>query len=226
VIADDRLDDEVEAIAARLARFDHDAMARTKSYVDRVTLPPDSEFPRALADFFEMLGRPELRAQNARLESLGLNTNSEFERSLGRRAVESLSDACVSARYHDSKPTRKQVADRNPHHVEAVAVLEVDHLTESGHQHADDRVQEHPVRQICTGLIYVIDRGTPCGATIRRVEGVSAIEHGIAEAQFDQQPRSTQPQSAAVPRGGLRTLDRRQPTDEVPPPVRAIRRRL
>src|SRR4030095_1191101 len=33
-IPDDQLDDEVEAIAARLARFDHDAIARTKSYVD------------------------------------------------------------------------------------------------------------------------------------------------------------------------------------------------
>jgi enoyl-CoA hydratase/carnithine racemase len=39
VIADDRLDDEVDEIASRLARFDHDAIARTKSYVDRVTLP-------------------------------------------------------------------------------------------------------------------------------------------------------------------------------------------
>jgi enoyl-CoA hydratase/carnithine racemase len=38
VIADDLLDDEVEAIASRLARFDHDAIARTNSYVDRVTL--------------------------------------------------------------------------------------------------------------------------------------------------------------------------------------------
>jgi enoyl-CoA hydratase/carnithine racemase len=38
VIADDRLDDEVEAIAARLAGFDHEAIARTKSYVDRETL--------------------------------------------------------------------------------------------------------------------------------------------------------------------------------------------
>jgi enoyl-CoA hydratase/carnithine racemase len=37
-IADDQLDDEVEAIASRLARFDHDAIARTKSYVDQVTL--------------------------------------------------------------------------------------------------------------------------------------------------------------------------------------------
>jgi enoyl-CoA hydratase/carnithine racemase len=38
VIADDRLADEVEDIASRLARFDHEALARTKSYVDRVTL--------------------------------------------------------------------------------------------------------------------------------------------------------------------------------------------
>jgi enoyl-CoA hydratase/carnithine racemase len=37
-IADDRLDEEVDAIASRLARFDHDAIARTKSYVDE-TVP-------------------------------------------------------------------------------------------------------------------------------------------------------------------------------------------
>ena len=34
VIGDDRLDEEVEAIASRLARLDHDAIARTKSSVD------------------------------------------------------------------------------------------------------------------------------------------------------------------------------------------------
>src|SRR5690349_9341691 len=45
VIADDRLDDEVEAMAARVARFDHDAIARTKSHVDQLTLPAHSEFP-------------------------------------------------------------------------------------------------------------------------------------------------------------------------------------
>jgi enoyl-CoA hydratase/carnithine racemase len=44
VIADIHLDDEVEAIASRLAHFDHESLARTKSYVDRVTLPADSEF--------------------------------------------------------------------------------------------------------------------------------------------------------------------------------------
>jgi enoyl-CoA hydratase/carnithine racemase len=93
VIADDQLDDEVEAIAARLARFDHDAIARTKSYVDRLTLPADSEFPPALADFFEMLGRPAQQEQGARLRELGLNTDSDLERSLGRRVVEALPDA-------------------------------------------------------------------------------------------------------------------------------------
>jgi enoyl-CoA hydratase/carnithine racemase len=92
VIADERLDDEIDQLASRLARFDHDAIARTKSYVDRVTLPPDSEFPPALVDFFEMFGRPEQQAQSARLEALGLNVDSDLERSLGRRVVEALPD--------------------------------------------------------------------------------------------------------------------------------------
>jgi enoyl-CoA hydratase/carnithine racemase len=47
VIADDRLDNEVDAIASRLARFDHEPIALTKGYVDRVTLPADSELPPA-----------------------------------------------------------------------------------------------------------------------------------------------------------------------------------
>lgn len=91
-IADARLDQEVEAVAARVARFDHQAIARTKSYVDRVTLPPDSEFPPALADFFAMLGGPAQREQSERLRALGLNTDSDLERSLGRRVVETLPD--------------------------------------------------------------------------------------------------------------------------------------
>jgi enoyl-CoA hydratase/carnithine racemase len=89
-IADDRLDDEVEAMAWRLARFDHDALARTKSYVDHVTLPPDSELPPALSDFFELLTRPVQQARSARMEALGLNVDSDFERDLGRRVVEAL----------------------------------------------------------------------------------------------------------------------------------------
>jgi hypothetical protein len=44
----------------------------------------------SFAEFFEFLGRPVQQAQSARLEALGLNTDSDFERSLGRRVVESL----------------------------------------------------------------------------------------------------------------------------------------
>jgi enoyl-CoA hydratase/carnithine racemase len=93
VIADGRLDDEVDAMASRLARFDHDAIARTKSYVDRVTLPADDELSGPIADFRELFARPAQQAQWARLQELGLNTDSDIERSLGRRVVESLADA-------------------------------------------------------------------------------------------------------------------------------------
>jgi enoyl-CoA hydratase/carnithine racemase len=91
-ITDGELDAAVEGIALRLARFDHDAIARTKSYVDLVTLPADRELPPALADFRELFGRPAQQAQWARLEELGLNTDSDLERSLGRRVLEALPD--------------------------------------------------------------------------------------------------------------------------------------
>ena len=71
VIADDHLDDEVDELVSRLAHFDHDAIARTKSYVDHVTLPADSELPPALADFLELLGRPRRQEQFARSRRSG-----------------------------------------------------------------------------------------------------------------------------------------------------------
>ena len=92
-LADDQLDEEVEAIAARLARFDHDAIARTKSHVDRVTLPADGELPPPVDDFRELFGRPAQHAQWARLQGLGLNVDSDLERSLGRRLLDSLPEA-------------------------------------------------------------------------------------------------------------------------------------
>jgi enoyl-CoA hydratase/carnithine racemase len=47
LIADDRLDDEVDQIASRLAHLDHDAIARTKYFVDEVTLPAHSDLERS-----------------------------------------------------------------------------------------------------------------------------------------------------------------------------------
>jgi enoyl-CoA hydratase/carnithine racemase len=93
LIADNQLDDEVEAMASRLARFDHDAIARTKSYVDQVTLPANSELGPPLDDFRELFRRPAQQAQWARLQELGLNADSDLERSLGGRLVESIPDA-------------------------------------------------------------------------------------------------------------------------------------
>ncbi len=49
LIADDRLDDEVEEIAERISPFDHDTIARTKTYVDQMTPPAKSELAAAPA---------------------------------------------------------------------------------------------------------------------------------------------------------------------------------
>jgi enoyl-CoA hydratase/carnithine racemase len=89
LIADNLLDEEVDQMASRLARFDHDAIARTKSYVDQVTLPADAELPAALGDFRELFGRPRQLAQFAKLNDFGLNLDSDLERSLGPRVLES-----------------------------------------------------------------------------------------------------------------------------------------
>jgi enoyl-CoA hydratase/carnithine racemase len=91
-IAADALDDEVEEIASRLALFDHEAIARTKSYVDQVTLPPDGELPPALTDFVQASGSPGTVARAAKLAELGLNREGDLERHLGKRVVEAAPD--------------------------------------------------------------------------------------------------------------------------------------
>jgi enoyl-CoA hydratase/carnithine racemase len=87
-VADAHLDAEVDAIASRLARFDHEAIARTKAHVDEATLPSDDELAAALPDFFGAFSRPGPRARQAKLAELGLNSDGDLERNLGRRVVE------------------------------------------------------------------------------------------------------------------------------------------
>jgi enoyl-CoA hydratase/carnithine racemase len=88
VIDDDHLDTEVDRIASRLAVFEHEVIARTKSYVDAVTLPADSELPPALHDFFATFQLPGTQARSAKLAQLGLNTDGDLERNLGSRIIE------------------------------------------------------------------------------------------------------------------------------------------
>jgi enoyl-CoA hydratase/carnithine racemase len=89
---DARLDDEVDAIAQRLASFERYAIAGIKRHVDEATLPADSDLPPGLADFFQTAGRPETIARVTRLASLGFNTDGDLERRLGRRVIESAPD--------------------------------------------------------------------------------------------------------------------------------------
>jgi enoyl-CoA hydratase/carnithine racemase len=89
-IADAELDGTVDAIATRLARFDRDIVARTKTYVDQLTLPSDSELPPAFADYWDAMSRSPQQARYARLEALGFNTDGDLERRLGERVLEGL----------------------------------------------------------------------------------------------------------------------------------------
>ena len=100
VIDDAALDEEVDAIASRVALFDQEAIARTKAHVDRVTLPPDDELVPALADFFESFGRPGPAARFAKLAALGYNRDGDLERRLGARVVEAAPDGSDDAARH------------------------------------------------------------------------------------------------------------------------------
>ena len=64
----------------------------TKAHVDRATLPADDELAAALPDFFGAFGRPGPQARQAKLAALGLNTDGDLERNLGRRVVEASPD--------------------------------------------------------------------------------------------------------------------------------------
>jgi enoyl-CoA hydratase/carnithine racemase len=68
-VADVDLDEEVERIATRLAVFDHQAIARTKSYVDQVTLPPEAEFSRRAQGLLRGLRTP--RAAGTKRQARG-----------------------------------------------------------------------------------------------------------------------------------------------------------
>jgi enoyl-CoA hydratase/carnithine racemase len=92
LIAEARARREVEAIAstARALRRRRD---RAHEVLRRSGDPAAGQrVAAALDDFFELLRAPRQQAQSARLQELGLNTDSDLERSLGKRVVESLAE--------------------------------------------------------------------------------------------------------------------------------------
>ena len=92
VVADDRLDDEVEAIAVSAGAL-RPRRHRPRQVLRRPDDPAHRQrTPRPSDDFRELFGRPAQQAQWTRLQQLGLNMDSDLERSLGQRLIDSLPD--------------------------------------------------------------------------------------------------------------------------------------
>ena len=153
VIADDQLDDEVDAIAARLARFEHEPLARTKAYVDQVTLPPDSEFPPALADFFELFGGPRSRRGRRGSRSSGSNVDSDsraISRSSGRGGAPGpLSSGGRQLGFRAGQRADELPARADPELREDLPQMPFDGARAQEQPRADLRVREPVAREPC-----------------------------------------------------------------------------
>ena len=83
VVPDDRLEQETDRVARRLASFDKQAIAETKALVDAASLPDDAELPPALTAFFASAGRPAAQTRVAALAAHGYGQDGELERRMG-----------------------------------------------------------------------------------------------------------------------------------------------
>jgi enoyl-CoA hydratase/carnithine racemase len=84
-IPDAQLGDFVDALARRLASFDHRALAETKRLVSRTGLPADDVLLESSAVFAQALAWPEVRQRVTNLVRHGLQTRGDLEHDLGGR---------------------------------------------------------------------------------------------------------------------------------------------
>ena len=83
-IADAELDHFVDAMAARLASFDKEALAAAKAQINRATLPPDADLHAAYAEFVASLSFPGFSTQSVSLVKLLTNLGiHDIEKRLG-----------------------------------------------------------------------------------------------------------------------------------------------
>jgi enoyl-CoA hydratase/carnithine racemase len=82
-LPDAELDGFVDALAARIASFDKQAIAATKHLVDVASLPPDDEIAPEWASFLASLSRPAAQARIAALMERGFHKPGDVERRLG-----------------------------------------------------------------------------------------------------------------------------------------------
>jgi enoyl-CoA hydratase/carnithine racemase len=82
-LPDSELDEFVESLAIRIAKFDKQAIAETKHLVDVASLPPDSEIAAGWNACIASMQRPPAQGKLKRLLELGLQENAEIETRLG-----------------------------------------------------------------------------------------------------------------------------------------------
>jgi enoyl-CoA hydratase/carnithine racemase len=80
---DAELDGFVDALAARIASFDKEALAETKRLVNENSLPPDDEIAPEWEAFLAALARPAAQARIAKLFERGFHQPGDVETRLG-----------------------------------------------------------------------------------------------------------------------------------------------
>jgi enoyl-CoA hydratase/carnithine racemase len=82
-IPDDEFEAFVDAFARRVSRFDRQALADIKHFVNAVSLPADEEFPPQMDAFWEAVARPGMQARAGQAFADGLQERSDVELRLG-----------------------------------------------------------------------------------------------------------------------------------------------
>ena len=82
-LPDAELDIFVDTLANRIASFDKEAIAATKSLVNIASLPPDAEIAPEWDAFIASLGRPPAQARIKALMERGFHKEGDVENRLG-----------------------------------------------------------------------------------------------------------------------------------------------
>ena len=87
-LPDGELDGFVDAMARRIASFEHDTVVDIKKLVDVSALPPDAELKRGWDTFLGSVQRPGTQKRLQALVGRGLQTPGDVETNLGRATAE------------------------------------------------------------------------------------------------------------------------------------------
>jgi enoyl-CoA hydratase/carnithine racemase len=82
-LPDAELDTFVDALATRIASFDHQALIVTKYFTDTASLPPDHEMGPQMVACLASIGRPDTLERIKSLIALGLQQPGDVETRLG-----------------------------------------------------------------------------------------------------------------------------------------------